>query len=864
MSDSRAHFFRMNRRNNRGKMQSSGAADASTGGIFNSSFVSDDSVSISDSASEPTLLKVNKLDDPDTLQVHESSLNKSVPKQSRIFNDVKQRKCRCDQQSSHDSSQQCHCYNNNNNNITSSSDQNRSLNDSLRVNPLTGDKSVCDQGNNNHHPMEETSTAPVASVSGSDNGVSLSSEEEVAVIAHTRVSHVLFNSSGGDEKDTSNDPLKKYNHEILMRQMSSSSDSPKVELIWQNMSYEIRPSKSKRYFRMIKDSISPEVVADGEDSDSELDGSKGMNGGVGITSDMTPDKIIRKARKRTKILEEQNGMIAGGTLTALMGPSGAGKTTLLNCITGKVKKGRQGTTTIRLPSKKDCNFNVTIDSRDDKVSSASTKRVSRIRIGFVPQHDHLLPQFSVRESLMFASKMNNPPSLTRQQHDEKVEQLMIALKLTTVADQRVSKLSGGQLKRTSIGAELISSPEVLILDEPTSGLDADNSLNIVAILRSLCKSCSTAIIATIHQPSLEIFHSFHSIYLLSLTGANIYSGPPHLLAPYLASYGYDNVQGSTNPADYAVQVANGKFGLENLDKMAAQTRDNFDYDRSDTSMITLSVEQAESRQPMHSYFKQSYYLIGRVIQQNVTKTHDLLARTLLALILGAIICTMFVDPIGKIDGCWLDQLNKSANEGEEQAVKRRFFEAIAQQSPQSDQHGSLSEERDKLLGQLSGMVTNGIFVFIQALFTMISSTVGTVLTLPVEMQTVCKELSNSWYSVSIYFVARTIYDTAAVIIINTPAAMYLYWVTEQIPVIWRFCLFYSLGILFAQVCHSIGVLFGIGFGSNIMLAIVMATASLMPVAAFAGLVVPLDKMPVWMQPMAYVSHLKYLFEGDYH
>ena len=44
-------------------------------------------------------------------------------------------------------------------------------------------------------------------------------------------------------------------------------------------------------------------------------------------------------------------------------------------------------------------------------------------------------------------------------------------------------VSGGERKRTSIGMELIISPEVLFLDEPTTGLDATTAFIVVKLLK---------------------------------------------------------------------------------------------------------------------------------------------------------------------------------------------------------------------------------------------------------------------------------------------------------------------------------------------------------------------------------------------
>ena len=46
-------------------------------------------------------------------------------------------------------------------------------------------------------------------------------------------------------------------------------------------------------------------------------------------------------------------------------------------------------------------------------------------------------------------------------------------------------ISGGERKRTSIGYELITNPQVVILDECTSGLDSTTAFRIVRLLKRL-------------------------------------------------------------------------------------------------------------------------------------------------------------------------------------------------------------------------------------------------------------------------------------------------------------------------------------------------------------------------------------------
>ena len=93
-------------------------------------------------------------------------------------------------------------------------------------------------------------------------------------------------------------------------------------------------------------------------------------------------------------------------------------------------------------------------------------------------------------------------------------------------------ISGGERKRTSIGYELITEPSLLMLDEPTSGLDSHTSKKIVQLMRAEANRGGT-LIATIHQPSGEIFQLFDRIIFLS-EGYVIYNGPPENASVYFS------------------------------------------------------------------------------------------------------------------------------------------------------------------------------------------------------------------------------------------------------------------------------------------------------------------------------------------
>jgi len=65
-----------------------------------------------------------------------------------------------------------------------------------------------------------------------------------------------------------------------------------------------------------------------------------------------------------------------------------------------------------------------------------------------------------------------------------VDKIIEELGLKSCKDTRVGGtlfkgISGGERKRTSIGYELITDPNLLLCDEPTSGLDSSTALRII-------------------------------------------------------------------------------------------------------------------------------------------------------------------------------------------------------------------------------------------------------------------------------------------------------------------------------------------------------------------------------------------------
>lgn len=283
--------------------------------------------------------------------------------------------------------------------------------------------------------------------------------------------------------------------------------------------------------------------------------------------------IPRLEKTCKTILDQQNGRLDTGSLVAVIGPSGAGKSSLLKCLAGVRRKNISGNIYVTSNDP----FHDTTDWSDDHEmnhkSPGCHSSLKNVKVVFISQDDRLIQVLTVRESLLFASRLKNFTEDDTEFHEVMVQRVMRDLGLETCADQKVEDISGGQMKRLSFALELVSRTDFMILDEPTSGLDSSSAAQTIAVLRNLTTSKSKiGIITSIHQPSAKVLFTFSHLYILSKDGQLIFNGTTDQLLSHFSSLGL-NCPPYHNPADFVIEIASGDFGDQKITTLVECSHD---------------------------------------------------------------------------------------------------------------------------------------------------------------------------------------------------------------------------------------------------------------------------------------------------
>ncbi|MED6125221.1 ATP-binding cassette sub- G member 1 [Stylosanthes scabra] len=253
---------------------------------------------------------------------------------------------------------------------------------------------------------------------------------------------------------------------------------------------------------------------------------------------------VADGKKRKPILQALTGYAQPGNLLAILGPSGCGKSTLLDALSGRLSSNVKQT------------GKILINGHKQALAYGTS--------GYVTQDDAMLSTLTAGETLYYSAQLQFPDSMSCAEKKERADITLREMGLQDAINTRVggwgSKgLSGGQKRRLSICIEILTRPKLLFLDEPTSGLDSAASYYVMKRIASLSlrDGIQRTIIASIHQPSSEVFELFHDLCLLS-SGQTVYFGQASDANQFFASNGFP-CPALHNPSDHFLRIINKDF-----------------------------------------------------------------------------------------------------------------------------------------------------------------------------------------------------------------------------------------------------------------------------------------------------------------
>ena len=182
---------------------------------------------------------------------------------------------------------------------------------------------------------------------------------------------------------------------------------------------------------------------------------------------MNPDTLI-SARAislqfgQRNILNNISFSISERQIVTLIGPNGAGKTSLIKIVLGLLK-----------PS----------------VGNVETR--NGLRIGYMPQRLHIDQSMpvSVDRFLKLAVNANN----------NEIDRALSEVGATSLKENQLYSLSGGELQRVLLARALIQDPDLLVLDEPAQGVDVNGQAELYRLISDIRDRHSCGILLVSHD-----------------------------------------------------------------------------------------------------------------------------------------------------------------------------------------------------------------------------------------------------------------------------------------------------------------------------------------------------------------------------
>ncbi|EFE40087.1 ABC transporter, putative [Trichophyton verrucosum HKI 0517] len=277
----------------------------------------------------------------------------------------------------------------------------------------------------------------------------------------------------------------------------------------------------------------------------------------------------RETKQPKAILRDATGYVNKGELMVLMGPSGSGKTTLLNVLAGRANSLRDGV-----------NGEVLVNGR------AASKETFRHLSSYVEQEDVLIGSLTVEETLYFAAQLSLSRSIPKKDRIQRIKYLLNSFGIQNQAKTLIGTpirkgISGGQKRRVSVAAQLITCPKIIFLDEPTSGLDSTASYEVMSFVKALARK---------NNPSTSMFESFDKLLILS-AGKTCYFGPGKDMKAYLDKTGHP-MPVQINPAEFVLDLVSTDFATDTEEAEAQLAKIHQEWeDSEESSNVNLEISR---------------------------------------------------------------------------------------------------------------------------------------------------------------------------------------------------------------------------------------------------------------------------------
>ena len=492
---------------------------------------------------------------------------------------------------------------------------------------------------------------------------------------------------------------------------------------------------------------------------------------------------VNLKRKGTNLIDNVSGVAQSGRLLAMMGPSGAGKTTLLNALGNRAPYA-----------------NVTGEVTFGKRQFTSED------LFFVPQFDEVNSNFTVYEQIEIVGLLK---CKDKEAMYVRLDRLLQILGLQKKAKCLCNNLTGGELKRVSVGMGMICNPSVLFLDEPTTGLDSTSAFSMVKHLVELAETINVVVIMTIHQPAEMVFTMLQDLYLLEY-GRLAYAGPRSCSERYFSDLGHHCPQ-STGLAD---------FYLDLICKPQEEGSKSWEYHFLTSTYgknVTKRIENldrassiAPVANPQPSSFERLFVLIGFFLKYYSRDRGFYYLRICCLIVVALFIGTLFLRLV-----------------------------------PETE-----------FLPRYSGVVFFGIWT---VLFSAIAST-GL---LARDRRQAVEQVKNAATTPAVYCLAQFIASLPFNLIASLAFQSIVHWMTNLHPngeaFLYGICITWGHLLLMEAIMNT--VVQGLG---NAMLCVTFAMLVEGALFLFAGFFIKIGDMPAWIRWITYIIPTKYSFDGYLH